>query len=31
VHRPRPAATEEQPYGDGHAAHRVVDALMSLR
>jgi UDP-N-acetylglucosamine 2-epimerase (non-hydrolysing) len=31
VHRPRPAATEEQPYGDGDAARRVVDALMSLR
>lgn len=27
VHRAPPRATEEQPYGDGEAAHRVVDAL----
>jgi UDP-N-acetylglucosamine 2-epimerase (non-hydrolysing) len=29
VHRERPAATVEQPYGDGQAAHRVVDALIA--
>ena len=25
--RPRPAAAQSQPFGDGHAAARVLDAL----
>lgn len=29
VERPAPAATEAAPYGDGHAAVRTVDALLS--
>lgn len=29
VERPMPEATEEAPYGDGNAAGRVVDALLS--
>ena len=28
VQRDRPMPTDEQPYGDGDAAHRVVDALV---
>lgn len=28
VTRPRPAATDEAPYGDGHAAIRVVEELL---
>jgi UDP-N-acetylglucosamine 2-epimerase (non-hydrolysing) len=28
VARPVPASTDEQPYGDGHAAVRVVDELL---
>jgi UDP-N-acetylglucosamine 2-epimerase (non-hydrolysing) len=28
VQRPVPAPTDAQPYGDGHAADRVVDALL---
>lgn len=28
VARPAPAPTDEHPYGDGHAAKRVVDALL---
>ena len=31
VARPEPPATEETPYGDGHAAHAVVTALVSNR
>jgi UDP-N-acetylglucosamine 2-epimerase (non-hydrolysing) len=31
VARPQPPATEETPYGDGHAAHAVVTALVSNR
>ncbi|GAA1926541.1 UDP-N-acetylglucosamine 2-epimerase (non-hydrolyzing) [Microbacterium aoyamense] len=27
VSRPRPADTDETPYGDGHAAERVIEAL----
>ncbi len=27
VRRPRPAATDARPYGDGRAAHRVIQAL----
>ncbi|HEX4443435.1 MAG TPA: UDP-N-acetylglucosamine 2-epimerase (non-hydrolyzing) [Galbitalea sp.] len=29
VQRPTPPATDAQPYGDGHAAVRVVDALLT--
>ena len=29
VERPAPAPTDEQPYGDGHAAERVLEALSS--
>lgn len=29
VHRPAPAATDATPYGDGHAADRVADTLLS--
>lgn len=29
VERPMPAQTEATPYGDGHAAQRTVDALLS--
>lgn len=29
--RPRPADTDAAPYGDGHAAGRVVEVLMSAR
>jgi UDP-N-acetylglucosamine 2-epimerase (non-hydrolysing) len=29
VRRPAPVATDETPYGDGHAAERVADALTS--
>lgn len=28
VTRPRPADTDEAPYGDGHAAERVVSELL---
>jgi UDP-N-acetylglucosamine 2-epimerase (non-hydrolysing) len=28
VERPRPEPTAAQPYGDGQAAHRVIDALL---
>lgn len=28
AHRPRPAATDAAPYGDGHAAARVVETLL---
>ena len=31
VARPRPPATDQTPYGDGHAAHAVVAALVSNR
>ncbi len=30
VHRPLPPATEATPYGDGHAADRVVDTLLGV-
>ncbi|WP_430645966.1 non-hydrolyzing UDP-N-acetylglucosamine 2-epimerase [Agromyces sp. GXS1127] len=31
VVRPLPAATDATPYGDGHAARRVVDALVGVQ
>jgi len=30
IARPRPAATDATPYGDGHAATRAVDAIVSV-
>jgi len=29
VNRPRPAPVDEAPYGDGHAAERVVASLLN--
>ncbi|WP_214465766.1 non-hydrolyzing UDP-N-acetylglucosamine 2-epimerase [Microbacterium flavescens] len=31
VSRPRPADTDDAPYGDGHAATRVIETLLSHR
>ena len=30
VKRPAPEPTDAAPYGDGHAAERIVDALLSF-